>query len=336
MASNRNSKKGPKPEEDEGRQNQIGVEVPRKPARFDWAEYHGFVTEEEGGEIDAFNEETMEACKDNKAFNNTINRFVDPAPLLLVFTAKDTVSILHNIHILEGGEIVGIQGLRIYSPYKEVGVKSLVKPMNASMADAGDDIPSAIELAKHFNDRFDDVMEEPGRDGVVTLKERPSFLFIHPTLFLFFEKITKINTSEALTRIIELVTRPSSNPADLNKATKLLQFLWAAENGFMKFAKLEDAPDSDEMERIQSVSTENFERAETDKINGRNHGDLEEEDEDDGRGEEPEEEKEWEEENPKTKRQKKKVMTEKERKSETEKRSKQRKKEIPDRAKKAR
>ena len=100
--------------------------------------------------------------------------------------------------------------------------------------------------------------------------------------------MTKINTTDALYRTIELVTGPGNNMGDLPKATKLLQFLWAAENGFMKAAKLEEAPDSDEMERIQSVLTENFERAETDIINGRKDGELEDEKELD-EDEEPEE-----------------------------------------------
>jgi len=96
MVSDSDSKNGSKTEEDEERQNQIGVEVPREPAKFDWAEYHGFVTRKEDVEIDAFNEETEEACKDSDLFKWTINSIVDPKPMLLVFTAKNTVSILHN------------------------------------------------------------------------------------------------------------------------------------------------------------------------------------------------------------------------------------------------
>ena len=34
------SKNGSKTEEDEERQNQVGVEVPIAPERFNWADYH--------------------------------------------------------------------------------------------------------------------------------------------------------------------------------------------------------------------------------------------------------------------------------------------------------
>ena len=89
------------------------MEVPIAPEKFNWAEYHLFVARSEDAHINAFAEETEKACKNIEGFKETINSIADPKPILLVFTAKNTVSILHNIHILEGGEIVGIQGLRI-------------------------------------------------------------------------------------------------------------------------------------------------------------------------------------------------------------------------------
>ena len=57
---------------------------------------------------------------------------------------------------------------------------------------------------------------------------------------------------------------------------------------------LKEAPESDELEFIQSISIATFQRAETDKINGREHGELdirpeEEGEKDDGRKEKDEE-----------------------------------------------
>ena len=113
---------------------------------------------------------------------------------------------------------------------------------------------------------------------IKTLRNRPSFLFVHPLLYTFFGGDTKVNTTtDALTRIIDLLTHPQHGVGPLSQATELLQFIWAAKNGFMKPVNLKEAPESDEMETIQSISTANFHRAETDKTNGQKHGELEEE-----------------------------------------------------------
>ena len=111
-----------------------------------------------------------------------------------------------------------------------------------------------------------------------------------------------------------------------HKATELLQFIWATENGFMKLVNLKEASESDELENIRLISTANFQRSETDKINGRKYGELEDEDETQNNKETPQN---------KRAKQKKKEEAEKERKADTTKTTKQKKNEITDREKKA-
>ena len=90
-----------------------------------------------------------------------------------------------------------------------------------------------------------------------------------------------VKTKGTLKRIIELLTHPIfAVGGTLDQATELLQFIWAADNGFMKPVNLTEATESDELEDIQSVSTANYERAESDKINGRKHGETDHKNED--------------------------------------------------------
>jgi len=87
------------------------VEVPIAPEKFNWAEYHLFVARSEGAQINAYTEETEKAFENIEAFKETINSSADSKPILVVFKERSTVSILHNIRILKGGEtVVGIQG----------------------------------------------------------------------------------------------------------------------------------------------------------------------------------------------------------------------------------
>ena len=187
------------------------------------------------------------------------------------------MSVLHNIHVLEGGEVVGIQGTKLYSPYKKIGVKSLVKAMSVTKktVDSMNGIPSAIDFVIEYGDRMKETDRESAEnEWIETFRNRPPFLFVHPLLFTFFGGDTKVNTKDTFTRIIELLTHPKHGVGPLAQATELLQFIWAAENGFMKPVSLTEVPESDELETIQSISTANFQRAELDKINGQKHGEL--------------------------------------------------------------
>jgi len=128
---------------------------------------------------------------------------------------KNTVCIFHNVQILKGGKVVGIHGTRLYSPYKEIGVKSLVKAMNITkkIADSIDNIPSATDFAKVYSDRIDDPdtdtdTDSSGNERMKILRNRPSFLFVHPLLFTVFGGVTKVNTNNVLHRIVDLLTRP--------------------------------------------------------------------------------------------------------------------------------
>jgi len=91
-------------------------------------------------------------------------------------------------------------------------MKSLVKAMYVTKkaADNRDIIPSAIDFAKDYSNRFDEVTELPEREEVDTLRKRPSFLFVHPLLYSLFGGVTKVSTTEALYRIIELIAHPDN------------------------------------------------------------------------------------------------------------------------------
>ena len=94
-------------------------------------------------------------------------------------------------------------------------------------------IPLAIDFAKPYSDRFDETdTESSENERIETLRNRPSFLFVHPLLYTFFVGDTKVNTINALTRIIDLLTYPQHGAGPLSQATELVQFIWTAENGF--------------------------------------------------------------------------------------------------------
>lgn len=222
------------------------------------------------------------------------------------------MTVLHNIHVLKGGEVVGIQGTRLYSPYKEIGVSrfpTVAKAMNVTKraADISDGIPSATDFEIDYGSRKTEAHRNSAeKEKIENLRKRSSFLFVHPLIFTFFGGNSKFNTKDTLKRIIDLLTHPTmAVGGGLDQSTELFQFIWAADNGFMKPVTLTEAPESDELEAIQSVSTANFQRAESDKINGRKHGepdykaeDVEEEDDEEQKEEkeekEEDEEKKWE------------------------------------------
>ena len=110
------------------------------------------------------------------------------------------MSVLHNIHVLEGGEVVGIQGTKLYSPYKEIGVKSLVKAMSVTKktVDSMNGIPSAIDFVIEYGDRMKETDRESAEnEWIETFRNRPPFLFVHPLLFTFFGGDTKVNIKDA-------------------------------------------------------------------------------------------------------------------------------------------
>ena len=119
-------------------------------------------------------------------------------------------------------------------------MKSLVKATNVAKkaADNGDSIPSPIDFAKQCSDRFVELTESPGREEVDTLRKRPAFSL--------FGGDAKANTTDAMYRIIELLTHPADGVGPLPKAAEELQFIWAAENGSMKPVNLKKVPESDE------------------------------------------------------------------------------------------
>lgn len=136
-------------------------------------------------------------------------------------------------------------------------------------------IPSVIDFAKAYLGKIDDTDTDlSGTKKIEELRDRPSFIFANPLVFTFFGGDIKVNTNDVIQRIIYMITLANGRKS-LIESIKLLQFLWAAEKDFVKPTTLKIAPESDELETIQSVSFANFQRAEADKMNGRKCGDLE-------------------------------------------------------------
>ena len=124
MASNSESKNGSNTGEEEERQNQVflGEGDSKETEIFNWTEFHLFVSSTENeAKVNAYTEDTQNSFKSIAASKGTIESYAagpKPKPIVVAFTGKNTITVLHNIHILKGGEVVGIQGTRLYSPYR--------------------------------------------------------------------------------------------------------------------------------------------------------------------------------------------------------------------------
>ena len=104
--------------------------------KFNWTEFHLFVSDTENDvKVNTYTDYTKKSYKSVEAFKAVIKSHTtgpEPKPIVLAYTGRDMMTVLHNTHVLEGGELVGIRGTRLYSPYKKIGVDSLVRTMNVT------------------------------------------------------------------------------------------------------------------------------------------------------------------------------------------------------------
>ena len=140
-------------------ESKTGSYIEEEPEKFNWTEFHLFVSDTENDvKVNTYTDYTKKSYKSFEAFKEAIKSHTTgpkPKPIVLAYTGKDTMTVLHNIHVLEGGEVVGIRGTRLYSPYKEIGVDSLVRTMNVTKknADSSDGIPSVTDFEIDYGSR---------------------------------------------------------------------------------------------------------------------------------------------------------------------------------------
>ena len=197
--------------------------------------------------------------------------FFEGDSFLLLPAGGNRVSVVHNcfkVDVKDGSglSVFGILGSRISSPFKRVDVNQATRHQTAPKVTRSEErkeewAPSAENLSKCKSaDEFKDLLAKPGdkRYSADELWKYPHCCFAgYPVFEAFGEDCTK-RAGDLAMEILRLHhekarTEPEGEDERAKvpeKEFKILLFLWAIENSWMKKVPLYDAPDNQIFDRL--------------------------------------------------------------------------------------
>jgi hypothetical protein len=188
---------------------------------------------------------------DNAKLYQVVTWLQETAALLIPSAGKSIRSLHHCFADLARDRILGISGLRKYSPFKEVSADAVVAPLNPPLRDSKTTkVPTFDEFtAVTTSEEFSSLVGTLDHDAV-NLREQASLFWVSPDMLSrYYDKTAK--AADITERIIKyLVDNPSEAMPESLQSTfyEQLVFLWAVEKGYTTGIPVQDPPDSEQIQ----------------------------------------------------------------------------------------
>jgi hypothetical protein len=205
------------------------------------------------GDLSAFEDLPTSYCENADTFRVALTEH-DGNVTLLVPGAQGQTRTLHNCLVNDNGnQVIGVFRTGKFSPWKQVTVRAIVRPMTTP--GSKDNKPSPTEADFLMCDSVEEfkALESTGKAKISSLSDNPSSYWVHPHVLATYFTKRKTNAAEAAMVIIQ--SKSHDEDADKGESSplkhyvNLLTFLWAVEKGFAQGANLNDPPDDDETDK---------------------------------------------------------------------------------------
>lgn len=199
---------------------------------------------------------------------NQVETIQESAAVIIPGAGKTVKTIHHCFSDLSREKVIGVHGLRPYSPFKEAAADHIVAPFQP---------PTTRESANNKSPSFYDFVQlgkEEGIANVTCSSDKPLDQLIAKAatvwvsgdhLQRFYGKAKKAN--DVATSILQEIPTEMSNEIYSEKADEFydqLLFLWCVEKGYASSVTLKDPPDTDSIqetiEEINGLLTKGWEQ----------------------------------------------------------------------------
>jgi hypothetical protein len=181
---------------------------------------------------------------------NAVEAFQEYTALLVPSAHKSVRFMHHCFNDLTRNRVIGVCGLKRFTPFKELNVEGLILPFHPPSARVNLKVPDIDDFSKVTTVKELSALVGTSDTKVSARRERSGSLWIHPSLLVHcYAKASKAADISVL--LISKAPEDDDDDDDTLMASIIDQliFLWSIEKGYVSITTLRDPPESDELQK---------------------------------------------------------------------------------------
>jgi hypothetical protein len=220
-----------------------------------WSDY--FLEQKSKADLD-MSDIATKYTDDGTKLLNAVDAFQETAALLVPGAHKSVRFIHHCFNDLARNRVVGVCGLKRFTPFKELNVEGVVLPFHPPSARVNLRVPAIDDFSKVTTTEEFLSLLWTSDTKVSALRERSGSLWVHPSLLVHYYS----KASKAADIALLLISKATEDDNDDDEETLMasildqLIFLWSIEKGYVSITSLRDPPESDDLQKKIEETTD--------------------------------------------------------------------------------